>query len=340
MRVAILGGTRFIGPAIVEEAVAHGHQPLLIHRGRHEIDDGPDVPHLHCDRRDVSALRAALEQAAPDALVDTCAFTRDAVATLFAAQSDPAVRRVVLSSMDVYRAFGTVLGGGPATDAVPLNETSAVRGPEARFIHSAHPPRPQSDADPATYEKLEVEPLALSHGAAVLRLPMVYGERDPMQREGFVLRRLRAGRVRIPFGTGTFLWTRGYVRDVATAVRLSIERDEAAGELFNVGEARTASIAQWAEQIAAAAGQRMELVRVPDALLPDDLSITGAIAQHLLVSSDKARRVLGFRETDPHEALRRSVEWHLAQPPTETPPDFSADDRALAAAERPSRHGA
>jgi hypothetical protein len=50
------------------------------------------------------------------------------------------------------------------------------------------------------------------------------------------------------------------------------------------------------------------------------------------VDSSKARDLLGWTETDPHEALRRSVAWHLANPPADASDDFAADDRALAAA--------
>jgi nucleoside-diphosphate-sugar epimerase len=67
-------------------------------------------------------------------------------------------------------------------------------------------------------------------------------------------------------------------------------------------------------------------------LLPDDLQTLGTIPQHLLVDSSKARDLLGWTETDPHEALRRSVAWHLANPPEGASDDFEADDRALAAA--------
>jgi hypothetical protein len=78
-------------------------------------------------------------------------------------------------------------------------------------------------------------------------------------------------------------------------------------------------------------------------LLPDDLKLLGTIAQHLLVGrapawtgqqhllvdSSKARDLLGWEQTDPHEALRRSVAWHLANPPEDASDDFTADDRAL-----------
>src|SRR5919106_518844 len=126
MRVMVLGGTRFIGAAVVEELVNHGHGLLVV------------------------------------------------------------------SSMDVYRAFGAVLAG-TETDPLPVDETSPVR-PE-RYPYRGRTLR-STDAD--TYEKLDVEAAYLAREATVCRLPMVYGERDHQRREEPLLRRLRAGRDRIP----------------------------------------------------------------------------------------------------------------------------------------------
>ena len=43
MRVMVLGGTRFIGAAVVEELHANGHELLVVHRGEHEPADLPEV---------------------------------------------------------------------------------------------------------------------------------------------------------------------------------------------------------------------------------------------------------------------------------------------------------
>ena len=186
------------------------------------------------------------------------------------------------------------------------------------------------------YEKLDVEERWLARGATVLRLPMTFGPRDGQRREEFILRRVRAGRTRIPVGAANGLLTHGYVADVALGVRLVIDADAAAveGEVFNLGEQRTPPVGLRARWILEAAGKadEVELVRVPDAALPPDLGLTGAIAQHLLVQSDKARTVLGWTTTDPLEALRVSVEWHMESPPQTSDPGFGADDAALAEA--------
>jgi len=322
MRVMVLGGTRFIGAAIVEELDAHGHELLIVHRGEHEPDDLPAADHLHADRRDLPHLRGAIQEFGPEGLIDTCALTAaDAETALAALGGD--VRLLVLSSMDVYRAFGSVLTGAE-TDPLPLDETSPVR--TERYPYRGRMERGDD------YEKLDVEAPYLARAATVCRLPMVYGERDHQRREEPILGRLRAGRTRIPIGTGSWLWTRGYVRDVATGVRLALESEAAVAEVLNLGESRSWSMGLWARHVLAAAGAQAELVRVPDVLLPDDLEEFGTVAQHLLVDSSKARDLLGWQETDPHQALHRSVAWHLAHPPEDASEDFGADDRALAAA--------
>jgi nucleoside-diphosphate-sugar epimerase len=234
---------------------------------------------------------------------------------------------VVISSIDVYRAFGA-LHQGRETDPVPLDEESPVRP-------NRYPYRGQMDGMD-DYDKLEVEDVYLPRGATSLRLPMVYGERDYQRREEFILRRVRAGRPQIPFGSGMWLACRGYVRDVARGARLVLESSSSAGHVLNLCEDRTFSMGMWARMILEAAGSKAELVRVPDDLLPEDLKPTGTMTQHIAASAAKARAMLGWSTSDPAETLRTTVSWHLANPPTDPNPDFSADDTALAGVDRRS----
>jgi nucleoside-diphosphate-sugar epimerase len=325
MRVLLLGGTRFVGRAILGELAGAGHEVLVVHRGEHEPQGLAAAPHLHANRKDLPRHAAEIASFRPDAVIDACAMTMgDAHAAL--AALPPGVRLVLLSSMDVYRAFGSIWAR-EETDALPLAESAPVRdGPL---------PDPGTrlagwDFVWAEYDKVPVEREYLARGAIVLRLPVVFGEHDYLVREEPVLRRLRAGRRRIPVGAANLLMTRGYVGDVASASRLALVAGRP-GQVYNVGESRTASIGLWMRQIAAAAGAAIELVRVPDEALPPDLRLSGTFSQHILADSSKARTELGFREVDPAEALRRSVRWHLAHPPQGDPGDFAADDAALAA---------
>jgi len=278
----------------------------------------PAARHLHCERAALGEHRAELEDFGAEAVLDCRALTRaDAEMALSAF---PGVERwVVISSIDVYRAFGA-LHENTETDPVPIDETSPVR--PQRYPYRGRMPGMDD------YDKLDVEDVYLPHGATVLRLPMVYGERDYQVREEYVLRRVRAGRKQIPFGAGTWLTCRGYVRDIARAVRLALEQQHR-GEVFNVCEDRTYSMGLWSRMILEAAGSDAELVRVADDALPEDLKFTGSVSQHIAATARKARGMLGWSTSDPYESLRATVRWHLEHPPAAATEDFSEDDRAL-----------
>src|SRR5262249_49953102 len=149
------------------ELAWRGHEVAVLHRGEHPGDGLPDrIAKIPCDRSNVKSIANALETARADALVDTRAMTKaDAEKVLEAAHSE--LRLVVLSSMDVYRAYGSLLAGR-VTDAVPIDESGPLR--EERFVYR------DLDPDRQTYEKLDVEELFLARGATVCRLAAVYGE--------------------------------------------------------------------------------------------------------------------------------------------------------------------
>ena len=322
MRVIVFGGTRFIGRAIVEELAATGNDVLVVHRGRLEPADMPPVQHLHIDRTELASHARELQAYAPDAAVDCRALTRaDAEVAIRALPA--ALRLVVISSVDVYRAFGA-LNDDRETDPVPLDEDSPVRA-------DRYPLRGKM-AGMEDYDKLDVEEVFRAGGGTALRLPMVYGEHDYQLREEYILRRVRAGRMRIPFGGGTWLACRAYVRDVAKGVHLTLQNSSTAGDVLNLAEERTYSIRMWSLMILDAAGTEATLVRVADELLPEDLTPTGTMTQHIAVSARKARSVLGWTTSDPKESLGTTVRWHLAHPPADASLDFATDDIALAAA--------
>jgi nucleoside-diphosphate-sugar epimerase len=319
VRVIVLGGTRFIGRAIVEELASSGHDVLIVHRGVLEPDDMPPVEHLHRDRAQLATHKHELAAFEPDAAIDCRALTK--VDAQMAIDSLPrGLRLLVISSIDVYRAFAA-LNDERETDPVPIDEDSPVR--DQRYPYRGKAPGMDD------YDKLDVEDVYLPRGATALRLPMVYGPHDYQLREEFILRRVRAGRNRIPFGAGMWLACRAYVGDVARGARLALESRSTDGIALNLCENRTFSIRMWSRMILEAAGSNAELVRVADEVLPEDLKPTGTMIQHIAASSNRARNLLGWTTSDPAETLRSTVRWHLDNPPATGDADFSADDRAL-----------
>ncbi|TDE32908.1 hypothetical protein E1295_38845 [Nonomuraea mesophila] len=323
MRVLILGGTWFLGRRTAERLAERGDQILLVHRGSDR--SAPTVPgaHLHTDRHDLARHAHQIKEFAPQAVVDTHALTGadvDAVLPLL-----PHVPTVVLSSQDVYEAF-TGLQTGRCLAPVPITE-------ESRLRRERHPHRGAGiPGVPDDYDKLDVEERWLARGAVVLRLPLIYGPHDWQRREEPVLRRVRAGRDRIPVGAANLLWTKGYVDDLATGVLSALDHRAADGLAVNLGETSTVTMGAWFEQILEAAGSRARLERVPDDRIPPDLALSAAPAQHLVFSSARARTLLGWEPGDPAAHVAESVRWHLAHPPEDawSDEDTAADDAALA----------
>src|SRR5438094_6238319 len=71
MRLLILGGTVFLGRALVEAAQERGHEITLFHRGKHNPDIFPDVERILGDR---SENLDALKGRRWDAVIDTCGY--------------------------------------------------------------------------------------------------------------------------------------------------------------------------------------------------------------------------------------------------------------------------
>lgn len=71
MKLLILGGTIFLGPHLVEMALAHGHEVTLFNRGQHHPDLFPEAEKLRGDRDgNLDALRGRRW----DAVIDTCGY--------------------------------------------------------------------------------------------------------------------------------------------------------------------------------------------------------------------------------------------------------------------------
>jgi 2'-hydroxyisoflavone reductase len=99
MRILFIGGTRFVGRAMVDAAVAAGHEVTVLHRGTTGTEGLEGVTRLRADRdRDLSVLDG-LEF---DATVDVCAYVPRQVDQLATALGGRGGHHVFISTMSVY----------------------------------------------------------------------------------------------------------------------------------------------------------------------------------------------------------------------------------------------
>ena len=99
MRILIIGGTRFVGRHITQEALAAGHEVTLLHRGRSGAELFPDAVHLTADRdQDLSVLKGMQW----DATIDVSAYRPRQVTELAQALDGNGGQYVYISSVSVY----------------------------------------------------------------------------------------------------------------------------------------------------------------------------------------------------------------------------------------------
>jgi len=305
MRVAVLGGTGFIGHHVSRWLVEAGADVTTLHRG-HTPRRVPGARSLAADRQHPASLTSALAAAAPNVLIDMIAYTGEDMERLLAAIPVSLERLVVVSSGDVYWTYAAFLGLSPARPpAAALGEGASLR--EHLYPYRAQAKGPEDLL--YWYEKIVVERTArTSAGVSVtiLRLPMVYGPEDPRNRVSGYLERLRACGSELRLHTAEAAWscTRGYVEDVAWAIRLAALDRRAAGQIFNVGDADALTELEWVRAIAAAAEWSGQVLSDPAE--PPSRPANWGIP--LRIDTGRIREVLGYQEPiGRDEGLRRTT---------------------------------
>jgi UDP-glucose 4-epimerase len=126
----------------------------------------------------------------------------------------------------------------------------------------------------------------------------------------FTVRAL-AGDDLVIHGEGSQIRAWCYIDDMIQALLLALERDEAIGETFNVGNSRsTVTVLDLAERIKRLTGSESEIVFQP--LHYTDVEIR-------IPNVDKARRLLGFdANVDLDEGLARTIAWYRERKPALT----------------------
>jgi len=207
LRILILGGTKFLGRAITEDALVRGHELTLFNRGRTNAGLFPEVEQLHGDRKDELAL---LEGRTWDAVIDTSGYI-PADVRASAEQLRDAGRYVFVSSVSVYADFST----GP-TESSPVAELGEL-------------PADELTADFANYgplkalAEMEVERV-FGERALIVRPGLIVGPHDPTGRFTYWARRLaRGGEVLAP-GSPERLAQFVDVRDLAEWILTAVEQ--------------------------------------------------------------------------------------------------------------------
>jgi nucleoside-diphosphate-sugar epimerase len=310
VRVAFIGGTRFVGPAAIRHLLAAGHEVAVCHTGAHETPTVGRVDHLHGDRDELLAPDGPIERWRPDALVDT--FPGGASAAKGRALGACAARAeakhvVAISSMDVYR-YCVDAGIGDGSEAADLPREPLPLDEDSKLRHGPYPGAKATD-DGGVHDNVAME-AALRDGAGAdritsLRPGAIYGA-GADSRERVLVEAIREGETRLPLPDGGVqLFHRVAVERVGRAVAAALERAPEGFWACNVADPVDWTYAGLAGEVARLLGWEWDPVRVSF----DEAEHPWHTIHPVLCSDRRLREVLGVTEPDPREALAECVAW-------------------------------
>jgi nucleoside-diphosphate-sugar epimerase len=339
MKILIIGGTNFIGPPVVRRLAAMGHEVSIFHRGKTTIDLPPNVQEILGDRTHLGEMKSQFQQLAPEVVVDMIAYTEQDAITLMNTFEGIAQRVVVISSIDVYRAYDVLWGKESNVVPVPLTENSPLR--QQLYPYREMPSKPINV--PIDYEKILVEQVVMGERdfpGTILRFPMVYGCRDFRHRLYSYLQRMNDNRPVLVLSESIARWraSYGYVENMAEAIALAVINENATGRIYHVADLEILTEAERITKIGKIVGWRGKVIVVPEQQLPQDWKLSLNIEQDWFIDSTCIRQELEYQEIVPlDEALRRTIDWqnaHFPQQPQQFAVpwllDYAIEDAILA----------
>jgi 2'-hydroxyisoflavone reductase len=175
MKILFLGGTQFVGRAMVEAALERDCEITVFHRGRHTVSFGKGVQSIHGDRATDLHL---LDSGDWDAVIDTSGYVRNQVRAAVDRLAGRVRVYTFISTISVYADFGEH----------GITEGSALQPPDER----------DQEWTAATYGPMKVAcEAAVREGAGeahlVIRPGIIVGPEDYTDRFPYWCRRIAAG---------------------------------------------------------------------------------------------------------------------------------------------------
>ncbi len=321
MRVAVIGGTRHIGPAILKLLVEAGHQVSVFNRGLTPAQLPPGVQRITVDRKIPGQLAAALRDQRPDFIIDLIGFVAPEVDEVFSALPS-LLHYVFCSSTAVY---GRIIGRNTPDESIPVAPDS-----------------------PYTFGKVACEQFLMEKHrhhrfpTTIVRLAHPYGPRDQLLyttgREALFLDRLRHGRSILIPGDGQTRIHPIYVEDAARAFVHLLGRSECMGRIYNLAGEQIFTLDEYFSSTARALGVSLVAHRLPADFFKDNAQLWADRrrkfdfgcnwVQYESAFDITALRDTGFRcHTDHDTGVTLTLEWLDSQ--GLIPPSSDGDEEDL-----------
>jgi 2'-hydroxyisoflavone reductase len=324
MKILVIGGTLFVGRALVAALLKAGHEVTILHR-KVGHDLGKRVREIIGDRNAPESFASALSQTRFDVVFDnvydwqrgTNAVQVEATAK---ACGDRLTRYIFMSSVAAY---GDGLNHHEGDALAPDNHADSYvrnKAMSERALFRMH----QRNGFPVV----------------TLRPPFIYGPGNPYYREAFFWDRLRDNRQIILPGDGRRLMQFVYVHDLVSVCMKILTEPHVKGNAFNVANPRPVTQFDLVQLFGEVAGKTPYLVRMPRSRIlqagghpmgPNLYFGTYFDIPPITQVINKAQRVLKFTPTPFPEGLKETYKWYLRHHEKETA-NYPFEDKLIAMA--------
>jgi nucleoside-diphosphate-sugar epimerase len=304
MRVLVIGGTRYLGRAIVQRLAARGDEVTVANRGQTASDLPLGVAQVICDIDEHGSLLGALEGLNFDAAVHMIAMNGPRALTVLEDLRGRIDHYVQCGSTGVYMPLQVV----PADEDHPVDPPSDKRG---GFNGKAEAYRQAAELC-AEWDlpMTSVNPTCIIGAGAV---PIdLWGARDPK----FFQRVADGKRITIP-NDGRGLVQLGNVQDIADCFVLALDRPDKPG-VYNASSRYAITHNYYVELLAEVLGVTVKVRHMSVAKIikrwPDKVNVRGIrfFAEHMCFTMRKAERELGYESKfTPEMSVDENVRWML-----------------------------
>jgi len=301
MKILFIGGNGNISSSCSRLALEKGHEVFVLTRGQSKDDLPAEIHRLHGDINDLDHMRKLLKDLSFDVVANFIAFHPDDIERdihLFEQKTD---QYVFISSASCYQ---KPLLHPIVTESTPLKN-----------------PRWQYSRDKIACEDALVRAYRNSDfPATIIRPSLTYDTVIPVPIGGWkeytVVDRIRKAKPVISHGEGTSLWTITHASDFAVGLVGLLGHQQAIGHSFHITSDELLSWDQIYQAVAAAIGQKAQVVHIPSAFLAKrDDHLTGSLLGDKAVSAvfdnTKIRRfVPEFNPTITFkQGIERTIRW-------------------------------
>lgn len=306
MKVIVIGGTRFLGRAIVRGLLKRRHEVTAVHRGKTGFSE-KGMKEVLLDKNNREAFGRFISKVDCDAVIDTI-LSADDLRFVIPLLMGRISNYVHCGSTGVYAPMRHL----PAREDDPCDPPDELGGygtklEQDRVLMEAHS--------------------ELGFPATILRPSNIYGPGDiPLdiwggRSQGFFRRMARGDPITVP-NDGRALIQPGYVEELGDAFSLPLSREEATGQIFNISSERSVTLNRYLAIMMDAVCSSSTVEHMPMEEListyPQHFGSWPAglkfVCEHMSVDITKAKGELGYRpRISLPEGLAANLEWMKGQ---------------------------